>query len=339
MLEKPNLPDADIIAALRTGYDLAVTALEFLPIGYDSTAWLFRVQTETRVTYFLKLKKGEFYAPGVTVPHYLKANGVEPVVAPLPTITGNLYHPVNPAYSLILFPYVDAENGMEVGLTAAQWTALGTALQKLHALTPTIKALEPVRVETFTLPAQWLETIQRAQATIDQDEFAHTFEQEFAAFWQACQTEIHQIVQRAVQLGNWLQAEPPELVLCHTDIHTANVLVVGTETIHIVDWDAPLFAPRERDLMFIVEQPADHTTAFFAGYGQRSINPLALAYYRYEWIVQEFSDFANRIFFLDDVGDETRWDSAHGFRELFDPDDVVAEAYKVEADLPAAFKA
>jgi spectinomycin phosphotransferase len=123
------------------------------------------------------------------------------------------------------------------------------------------------------------------------------------------------------------------MVLCHTDIHTANVLVKGTHQIYIVDWDAPLFAPRERDLMFIVERDADENAHFFAGYEPKAVNPLALAYYRYEWVVQEFSDFAERVFYANDVGDETRADAVRGFQQLFDPGDVVEAAYQSEADL------
>jgi spectinomycin phosphotransferase len=211
-------------------------------------------------------------------------------------------------------------------------------LKQIHAVTPAVSGLEAVRIETFNLNPRWLDTIQRIPATIDSGDFANPHQEQFAAFWQAKQAEITRIVDRAIQLGRWLQSQSLEKVLCHTDIHTANVLVEGTDKIHIVDWDSPLFAPRERDLMFMVEQQADDAAHFFEGYGQMPVNPLALAYYRYEWVVQEFGDFAERVFFMDDVGDETHADSVRGFKQLFDPGDVIAEAYKVESNLPATHR-
>ncbi|MEZ4836015.1 MAG: phosphotransferase [Caldilineaceae bacterium] len=76
-------------------------------------------------------------------------------------------------------------------------------------------------------------------------------------------------------------------VLCHTDIHTANVLVDPGGDLHIVDWDQPLFAPKERDLMFFVQngpgEPVEPSVRhFFHGYGDTVIDWTALAYYRYE---------------------------------------------------------
>jgi len=44
------------------------------------------------------------------------------------------------------------------------------------------------------------------------------------------------------------------MVLCHCDIHAGNVLIseegAGTR-LHVIDWDEPALAPKERDLMFV----------------------------------------------------------------------------------------
>jgi hypothetical protein len=40
-------------------------------------------------------------------------------------------------------------------------------------------------------------------------------------------------------------------VLCHADRHGWTVLVRGDDEVAIVDWDEPLLAPKERDLMFV----------------------------------------------------------------------------------------
>jgi hypothetical protein len=37
---------------------------------------------------------------------------------------------------------------------------------------------------------------------------------------------------------------------------------------------------------------------WFIGYGAAAIDPLALAYYRYEWVVQEIGDNGKRVFLL-----------------------------------------
>jgi spectinomycin phosphotransferase len=85
------------------------------------------------------------------------------------------------------------------------------------------------------------------------------------------------------------------LVPCHTDIHAGNVLIGSDGAIHIVDWDAPRLAPRERDLMFVGggvagtwNQP-EEVDLFYRGYGAMEVDPAALAYYRYERIVEDIA--------------------------------------------------
>lgn len=74
---------------------------------------------------------------------------------------------------------------------------------------------------------------------------------ELAAFLRRRRAESLDLVQRAEWLAESLAAEPLEFVLCHADIHASNILVDGRDALYIVDWDGPLLAPKERDLMFI----------------------------------------------------------------------------------------
>jgi spectinomycin phosphotransferase len=132
-----------------------------------------------------------------------------------------------------------------------------------------------------------------------------------------------------------LMGRPVDFVLCHADIHTANILVDG-DKLFIVDWDQPILAPKERDLMFVVgggEIRSREEELFFEGYGETAVDWLAVAYYRYEWGVQEIGDFGERVFLLAEVSDITREDSVRGFRQLFQPGDVVDTAYQSEVML------
>ena len=61
--------------------------------------------------------------------------------------------------------------------------------------------------------------------------------------------EIDHLVARAEALASALRARSLELVLCHSDIHPGNLLLGANDALYIVDWDNPLFAPKERDLM------------------------------------------------------------------------------------------
>ena len=74
-----------------------------------------------------------------------------------------------------------------------------------------------------------------------------------------------------------------------------NVLLDGNESIYIVDWDDPIMAPKERDLMFIGGGVANvwnklyEEQLFYEGYGLTDINTTISAYYRNERIVQDIA--------------------------------------------------
>ncbi len=335
MLEKPNLSDDEIIAAVEHRYALSVTGLEFLPIGNESNAWVYRVNTDYQ-PYFLKVKKGAMYQPSVVVPAFLKTQGIHQVVAPLPTVTGELWAMIDP-FTLILYPFIDGKTGMEQGMSSSQWMAFGSILKKIHGTLLPEELLAQMQRENFLLNSQWISILGQVQEKVQTAVLDDAFARELAAFWKEKHSEISSIVDRAAALGRSLQNRSLAFMLCHADIHTANVLVDKNGDLFIVDWDQPVIAPKERDLMFVASEsgiPSTEETAFFQGYGEVEIDRLALAYYRYEWVVQEFADYGARVFLSDEVGAETKQDAVRGFYQLFDPGDVIDGAYKAEAYLP-----
>lgn len=137
-------------------------------------------------------------------------------------------------------------------------------------------------------------------------------------------------------MGRQLQSRPFEYVLCHTDIHAANILVSEAGEIYLVDWDGPLLAPRERDLLFIVGSCiARHTepgeeALFFQSYGAVEIDWTALAYYRYERAIEDLGEVAQRVFWDTEMSDEARAREMELAVRLFQPGHIVESA--LEAD-------
>jgi spectinomycin phosphotransferase len=337
MLERPNIRDEKIISCLETAYGLTVSGIEFLPLGYDSTAGVYRVEADGRTPYFLKVKKGMVNAPALYVPHYLRDHGLEQVVAPAPATDGELWKSVD-GFNLILYPFVEGEPGMDVGLSDSQWVEYGQILRHIHSTGLPPEILANMKLETFH--PKWSGVVQEIQALVESRKFDDPYEKELAAFWTERINEIGSLLKRAEELGKMLRAKPQEFVLCHADIHTANVLLTPDQQMFVVDWDETLLAPKERDLMFvvggsvggeIVDQKRE--ALFFEGYGKTEIHPLALAYYRYEWCVQDIGEFGHLVILAEDIGEETKQDAVRGLQEMFAPGNVVAAAYQSEQSL------
>lgn len=331
MLEKPNLEDDAIVAALREHYGLDIASLKFLPIGNDVGSFAYRIEARDDTAYFLKARRAPMYEPSVVVPHYLKEQGLDEVVAPLATLDGTLWVPFG-SFNLILFPFIEAPTGKEAGLTAQQWRELGRILKRLHTLTPSSQIRELVMHESFVTP-YWVASMQQLQTKIDQPDSRDSIAAELADFWRAHNRQIDDLMARALALGRMLHDEPREFVLCHTDIHTANVLVARSGALHIVDWDQPLFAPKERDLMFYgaglgsATGGATEARYFYDCYGPTQIDRLAFAYYRYAWVMQDWVANADEVLWYDDLGEKTRRNSVRKFIQMFDAGNIVDVAY------------
>ena len=143
-----------------------------------------------------------------------------------------------------------------------------------------------------------------------------------------------EFAKRAEQLALMLQKELPEFVLCHSDVHGYNLLIDNNGALYIIDWDALVFAPKERDLMFIGGghgnsgyAPQEEAAMFYQGYGETKINQIAIAYYRYERIIMDIVDDCDLIF-LSDEGEENQAGALEDLKNKFLPDSYIEIAYQ-----------
>jgi spectinomycin phosphotransferase len=327
MREPPRLADRAIVAALHAHYDLSVATLTFLPLGADSASAVYRVEADDGSAYLLKVRTGEgFSFPSLAIPHYLTKQGVNHIAAPLPTVTHALWVRLDD-FALSLYPFIDGRTGTEAGLSALHWRALGTTVRQIHTsqLTPDLERI--VRRESY-VPSR-RNMIEDLEAATARKGFSSAAERELAAFWRARRGGIHTLVERADALGRRLRQASLSFVLCHADLHTWNVLLDTAGQLWIIDWDETVLAPKERDLMFVVGGigrglvSSHETGCFFEGYGDTTIDPVALVYYRYAWAVQDMAAYGERVFFLPDLGEESRQDGVRGFVDLFEPGNIV----------------
>ncbi len=223
-----------------------------------------------------------------------------------------------------------------VGMEDRQWVEFGSILKALHSSHLPRELAARVPRESF-VPKHG-ELVRKLAERMLLPEHETSYQRELALFWQDRRQEIDDILQRADTLGRLLQAKKPAFVLCHADIHPHNVLVDQQDRLFIVDWDEVIVAPKERDLMFVTgagtEEGERQEARFFKGYGYSEIDRVALAYYRYEWVVQEIGEYGAAVFQRDDLDAATKRAAARSLRALFDAGDVVDAAYDSSSELP-----
>lgn len=323
-----------VVRSLLACYGVVAAELTFLPLGADAGTAVYRVAAHDGASYFLKLRR-HFDAAAVAVPHLLRAQGIEAVMAPLATSSGELSIDLD-GFRATLFRYIDGHDAVDEPLTDRQWGSFGAALRAIHAVILPPPVRELVRHETYAPDARdavvhWL----RVADAFAQDPLSTRL----AGLLRARQAPIEDVVRRAAGLAAVLAARSPDLVLCHSDVHAANLLVDDrTGRVYIVDWDDPILAPKERDLMFIGggvcggwDTPREERL-FYAGYGAAEVDRVAVAYYRFERIVADIAADCEEVFLTSSA--DNREQSLGYFDRQFSPGSVVDIAYATAAGLP-----
>jgi len=306
MLTAPDLPDEKIAACVQDAFGLRVAQIAFLPLGADMNTAVYRTVAEDGTPYFVKLRRGDFDEVAVLLPRFLSDRGIEQITAPLATRAGRSWADLAP-YKVILYPFIEGRNGYEADLTDQQWVDLGAALRRIHgAGVPSTLA---GRIPKETYSPRWRNRIRSFLDCIEDTEYADPVAAELATILRARRAETLDLAGRADRLAGMLLAGSPILVVCHSDIHAGNVLIDTGGMLHIVDWDQPILAPKERDLMYAGggqfanrRTPEEEERLFYRGYGPAAVDPFALAYYRYERIVEDIAVFCEQLLLSDEGG-------------------------------------
>jgi spectinomycin phosphotransferase len=271
MLIKQLLLDQRIIDCLNTAYGIKVVAFTFLPLGADANASVYKAETQEQLSYFIKLKRGHHHDIGIAVMELLHNAGIQQIISPIKTIQSHPTQRIDD-FTLIVYPFIEGQDGFSRTLTDEQWLTLGNALRKIHEIHVPPLIQHQIRKEAYS--PKWREILKSLYPHIDTELSGDEITLKLLAFMKKNILTIQRLVDRAEQLAQILQNESPQLVLCHSDIHGGNVLMDGNNTIYIVDWDDPIMAPKERDLMFInggvanVWNKTHEEVLFYKGYGR-----------------------------------------------------------------------
>jgi spectinomycin phosphotransferase len=298
MRHPQELTVSQIAEVLAQAYGVQAVQVVQRPAGADAGATVYQVVDVDGGRWWLKCRR---YAVGDAVWNvlqYLRAQlQLEEVAAPVAALDGA---PAVLARGLqwTLFAYVEGQSGFEAALSQAQWRRLGQVLRSVHeAELPSalVASLAEPRLEDDL-------AVERVGAWLQQGDaqwpVPDALAERYRQLWRLYRPLIADVWARCVQLRAQLAGQGAPSVLCHGDLHAGNVLLRDDGGLCLIDWDGMLRAPRERDLMFIGAGVGgrwgrDEPPGFREGYGEVSLDPVRLAYYRHWRIlhdVQEFHD-------------------------------------------------
>ncbi|HAT8218313.1 TPA: aminoglycoside O-phosphotransferase APH(9)-Ia [Legionella pneumophila] len=319
-----NIPDQQLIKLLKVYYGIDIHAVQLIVGGADMNAFGYKADSESN-SYFVKLKYGHHDEINLSIIRLLYDSGIKEIIFPIYTRDTKLFQQID-HFKIIVYPFIDAPNGFTQNLTEKQWQQLGKVLRQIHETSVPTAIQQRLRRETYS--PKWREMVRSFYNKIGFDDSDDQITADFKSFFNQKIDSIHRLVDSSEELSQKIQPDLDKYVLCHSDVHAGNVLVVNEESIYIIDWDEPMLAPKERDLMFIgggignVWNKHHEIDYFYEGYGKTNVDKIILSYYRHERIVEDIAVYGQDLLSRDQ-NDESRLESFKHFKSMFDPNNVV----------------
>ncbi|MCS5708698.1 phosphotransferase [Candidatus Berkiella cookevillensis] len=323
------LNEQQIENCLKAHYDLDIIEILALHRGADTNACVFKVDARAQ-SYFVKLRHGHYNEINLAIIELLAQAGIRQIISPIKTNQQQVMVSIGD-FHLVVYPFIDAQDAFSHSLSDQQWILLGKALQQIHGLKVPTGMQARLRKENYSL--KFRQSVCAFYEQFNALKITDEIAEKLFAFMRQEQKIILHLVKAAENLANIIPSSNPQYSLCHSDIHGGNVLVDGHDRIYIVDWDEPIMAPKERDLMFIgggvgnVWNQPHEEALFYQGYGNTLVDKNILAYYRYERIIEDISEYVQQLL-LSSSGGENREIMYQHFMDMFAPRGVVEIALR-----------
>src|SRR5262249_19410387 len=289
--------------------------------------------SEEGISYFVKVKSGPLYEASCFLPRFLWDRGIESVVPPLFNKTNALWTRLGD-WTVTVYAFLDGDTGW-AGMTDEHWKARGIICKRIHDAALPPEMIQSVRKETFD-PAEYIRWVAAFEAQHAAGEPGRPAERALYASWIAHRPAIQSTLTALERLAGEQRGRTFPQVICHADLHPANLLRDGAGRVFLIDWEDVMIAPKERDFIFVSELQAQGSTrqdqacqhghsldgpssiqsCFFNGYGQAEIDWAALAYYIHERVIQDLIECARNVFLRDDLGVAIKFDSAQLFDQI-----------------------
>jgi spectinomycin phosphotransferase len=217
----------------------------------------------------------------------LRESGLDFVLAPTITTSGEISRRIDPRYAIAVFPFLDGRAGEFGRYTPAERTGVYEMLADLHRATPTV-ASSAMRIGVELPGRRYLEDgLRELNQTWVGGPFAEPARRALATH----ASEVVDLIALADRLAADVTSCGSDLVITHGEPHAANVLTDG-EDHWLIDWDTVALAPPERDLWMLDDEDDDGASAaVYVDATGHQPDRSALAFFRLTWDLKDLASF------------------------------------------------
>lgn len=313
---EPAIDQSLLIDVLRDEYGLSVERLTFVPQGEvahsyvvmcaDSARYYLKVLDRSRLA-AISASRLDFYLP-LTYKLFHEGH-FRYLTYPIKTRSGAFATTFDGA-PLILFNYIEGVNPHGDALVEPQtWRTLARHVAAIHNSTHVVHTAG-APTETFTVPFEGalLDGLATLASITDADGEGRSTLRDLLLPRKGA---ILKYLERLHALAVRARALDPPMALCHTDIHSYNLLMNAAGELFILDWEGAMIAPREHDLFMFT---GEHFSSFLAEY-RREVGDVPLhadlfAFYFHRRMLEDLTDWIVRILYENTSEEQNRIDLA-----------------------------
>jgi spectinomycin phosphotransferase len=319
--EPPDLTCGQVTELLRRHWSIKPADVSYAPVGYGSYHWVAADHDGPRwfVTADCLRPGGSLLGAtardtftalvaAAQATRQLADQGCEFVLAPLPDRTDVLVRRVLPGWTMQVFPYLSGWS-TEDGYwhDPVERARVAELVGRLHAAMP----LSAVRRWDFAIPAR--APLRSALADLDRPWSGGPYAEPTRTLLAATGTSIRARFRRYDALVAHLTVAPDPWVVTHGEPDSANVLRTDDGRMLLIDWCTMALAPRERDLVDLLDGSPEVLAAYQRAAGPVAPRPAAFELFRLWWMLAQIGDYVQ--LFRHPHGDSA--DNADTWRNLY----------------------
>jgi len=279
------------VLALGRSWGMAVTSMEYRPVGWGSHHWAVADAAGTR--WFVTVDELENKRLSASEPldagfarlrsaleaaMDLRACGAAFVVAPVPARDGEPLTRVNDRFGVAVYPFADGQSfdGGEFSSPAHRLSVLGL-LVDTHTAPPA--ASRRALADDFAVP--YRDELEAACAPAGEVADCGPYARPVSLLARQHAAPLQRLLARYDALVLAARAQDARMVLTHGEPHPGNTMLTAGGWV-LIDWDTALVAPPERDLWDLDPGDGSILDAYAQATGT-SPRPSLLDLYRLRW--------------------------------------------------------
>ena len=253
------------------------------------------VESSTHTNFFLKIYLDDSIPESAfRFAHDLYSEaGITSITHPVATSNGQMRIQVG-GFHIALFDLISGTTSEQRKLTERQLERLGELLGRIHQ-SRTIIGEYSVR-EHFEIPFKdRLAAIFNDISKISGN--STKYKTQLKSLLEPHKQKFLQELETLDELQRKVRRKNLEFVNCHGEPSPGNVLTSNSGEVYLLDWDDPIFAPKEKDLLFFKDniEPVRKGYSLFSK--DNNIDQDVMDFYGHLWNLGEIADYGSKILF------------------------------------------